>query len=446
MSRTSKISVTNFKAVSSLEINFNGCSAIITAGNNKGKSSFLRGLMDRIRGEKPELIVKQGQDEGFYELELTTGEKFLWEFTKESEKLTFITKEGYKTKVTKEIKERFFPPSFDIDKFLNSPPKEQTKQLQKIVGLDFTEIDNRYRLAYDDRTEKNRSAEHYHVKLTKMLEVPFCPSIDITDLIKKKEEIRNSLNKQYFENKSHNDTLRKIWQDKKEQIDNSVRKSISSASEREILRDELIKSVNILEKNLYPDPLLSDLKKWIDITYPVISPIIAQYPEEPKYIDELPDNSELNKIDEQLLSASENNAKAKEYNEYISYKKTVEDARFEADQADDVVKGIELERKKMIESVKMPEGISFSEDGSILVDGYHLDKNQISTSKLYCAALRIAAMNIGEVHTLHFDASTLDKNTLSEIQAWAEKEDLQLLIERADYDAGEIHYELIERN
>jgi hypothetical protein len=39
----------------------------------------------------------------------------------------------------------------------------------------------------------------------------------------------------------------------------------------------------------------------------------------------------------------------------------------------------------------------------------------------------------------------LDKNTLAEIQTWANENDLQLLIERPDFDGGEIKYTLIEQ-
>ena len=53
-------------------------------------------------------------------------------------------------------------------------------------------------------------------------------------------------------------------------------------------------------------------------------------------------------------------------------------------------------------------------------------------------------MNVGEVRTLFFDASYLDKNSLAEIQQWANSEDLQLLIERPDFDGGEITYQLTE--
>lgn len=52
MSKTQKISVKNFKAISEMEIDFKGCTAIITGGNNKGKSSLLRGITDRLRGRR----------------------------------------------------------------------------------------------------------------------------------------------------------------------------------------------------------------------------------------------------------------------------------------------------------------------------------------------------------------------------------------------------------
>jgi len=143
------------------------------------------------------------------------------------------------------------------------------------------------------------------------------------------------------------------------------------------------------------------------------------------------------------LTASETNAKAKVYQDFISYKGEVEAAQLLADEADQKVKAIEEERKALIQTANFPDGIEITSQG-ILVDGFPLDKNQISTSKLYCAALRIASINLGEVKTLYFDASFLDKFTLGEIQEWANKNDLQLLIERPDFDGGEIEVQLIE--
>lgn len=62
MSKVKKITVSNLKAVSSLTAEFNGCTAIIIGGNNKGKSSFLKSLPERLRGQKPDVLVnKKGQ-------------------------------------------------------------------------------------------------------------------------------------------------------------------------------------------------------------------------------------------------------------------------------------------------------------------------------------------------------------------------------------------------
>src|SRR5699024_4099856 len=92
------------------------------------------------------------------EIELTDGSKIQWSFTEKSENLSYITKEGIKqtTGVIKTIGERYFGHHFDIDSFLNKSPKQQQKELQKVIGIDLDEIDARYKEAYSERTEKNR--------------------------------------------------------------------------------------------------------------------------------------------------------------------------------------------------------------------------------------------------------------------------------------------------
>ncbi len=72
MTKIKTISISNLKAIAELTIDLNGCSAIITGGNNKGKSTLLKSLPDRIRGERPELIVNDGEEEGKGEMTLTT--------------------------------------------------------------------------------------------------------------------------------------------------------------------------------------------------------------------------------------------------------------------------------------------------------------------------------------------------------------------------------------
>jgi len=425
MSKIQTIKLSNFKVIEDLEMDFKGCTAIITGGNNKGKTSFLRGIPDRIRFVRPDVMVKKGSKEGRGEMTLTTGERFVWEFDIDGrDKLTYITKDGsQRQSVTTELGKQFFPPIFDIDKFLQSPPKKQAEQLQAIIGLDFTDIDKRYEKAYNERTERNREAELFHVKLTKAIKADHVEPIDLTELIAKKEAEKTRLNALYLENKKENEKKREEFNLFKQQVNNAIENYNRCAS-----------ALNKLTVAGY----VGDALSFVDGLKNAIPEV-----EEPKYIDEMPERSELDKIDALILTASETNTKAQKYQEYIELKNSVESAKDVAKAANELVQSIEDERQKMIESAKMPKGISITSDG-IEVDGFPLDRSQISTSKLYTSALRIASMRLGEVKTLYFDASFLDRNSLAEIEAWASENDLQLLIERPDWDGGEIEYQIIE--
>lgn len=443
MTKIKTIKIQNFKSITDLEANFNGCTAIVTGGNNKGKTSFLKGIVDRIRFVRPDVMVKSGEKEGRGELVLDSGEKFLWEFdTTGKDKLTYITEEGRKS-VTKDLGSQFFPPVFDIDKFLQSSPKEQVKQLQKIVGIDFTDIDDRYQKAYDVRTERNREAELYHAKLEKMIKVERVEPVDVSQLLAKKEQIKSKLNALYLENKEANNKTRKAWEDAKALVDKEVTEFNEENSKRSVEFKNAQEALDVFVSLGYKGEEALLFVESLEMKVQAYKIAKDLYPKEPSYIEEMPDRSELDKIDNELLKASETNANAQKFKEYVDHKNQTESAYNVAKEADELVKSIEAERKKMIEGANFPQGILIESSG-ITVDGLPLDKNQISTSKLYCAALRIASMNLGEVKTLYFDASFLDKNTLAEIQAWANEYDLQLLIERPDFEGGEIKYELIE--
>lgn len=445
MSKITKIHINNFKAIAEKEMDFKGCTAIIIGGNNKGKSSFLKGIQERIRGIRPDIMIREGEKAGSGELTLDTGEKFIWEFNDAGkDKLIFQTKEGFKTPSTREIGKKYFPPMFDIDRFLQSSAKEQTIQLQKIVGLDFTDIDFRYTAAYNDRTEKNRLAEKFHAKIKEMLEVPKVEPVDLTELTQKKVAERTRLNNLYLQNKNSNECARNKWMEEKKAIDESTNIFNQQQNEIASLHMQGVKALNLLLECGYNGTEVSAFLIKLQESAQPIKVAESLYPNEPEYIQEMPDDSTLQEIDNQILAAQTTNQRAAEYQNYVDYVLQVEQAKIEAENSDSIVKAIEFERKQMVEKANMPKGISFATDGGILVDGLPLNKEQISTSKLYCAALRLASLNLGEVKSIHFDASTLDKFTLGEIQEWANENDMQLLIEKPDWDGGEIRYELIE--
>lgn len=390
MAKIKRIEITNLKAISDLVADFNGCTAIITGGNNKGKTTLLRSIPDRIRGEKPELVLKHSEKEGKGILTLTTDERFEWEFDNTGkEKLIFVTKDGYKQAVTKQIANKFFPELFDIDVFLQASPKDQSLMLQKLVGVDFTDINSAYQLAFNERTLANRSLKASEARLSSFSEAIGTELKDESKL----EQAIGGVN-------AHNDLFKRA---KKQHGDNVDR--------LELLQNE----VTALQKKI------KEGEKWLEK-----NPL--------KNADTI--STQLNEIKQHNEKVRGNiNAKSS-FDEY----KALET---KAKTADQQVKAIEKKKSEMIKSAKFPTGVELTDD-QITVDGLPLDRNQISTSKLYCTALRLASLNLGDVRTLHFDASPLDKNTLREIEKWANDNDCQLLIERPDFDGGDIKYEIVK--
>lgn len=461
-SKVSKITVSNLKAVSELTADFNGCTAIITGGNNKGKSSFLRSLPDRIHGIKPDVILKQGEKDGQAEWVLTSGEKFIWNFwgatekKKAGEKLTFITDKGIKGSVTRELALRYFPPTFNVDEFLNAAPKQQKATLQKLVGLDFTDVDARYDAAYLDREGKNRRAMEQRIILEDFPMPEQVAAVSLEQLMFNKAAIRNRLNKLYQDNKAGNEKLRSEydaecqrlrteWQQQCETEKQQVDDNNKQVQERMQQHSQATTAVNVLRGMGYK----GDAEAFIDkmhvqigkeqtynqLAEPILPPV-------PSYVVEMPDDTELKQVDEQILNAQKINQAAQLYIDWTVQRDKAATAKHIAEESDEVVKAIEREKMDMIKSAKMPEGFSFLGDG-IAYTGLPFTREQLSSSGIYIAALKLAAMTLGEVRTLHFDASFLDRISLEAIQQWAESEDLQLLIERPSFEPEDISYQLI---
>lgn len=408
MSKVKKITVSNLKAISSLTADFNGCTAIITGGNNKGKSSFLKSLPNRLKQLKPDVILKEGESEGFAEWELTTGEKLIWQFdkkTKAGEKLIFITKDNIKTALTAEIGARYFPKGFDIDTFLNDGPKKQREMLQKIAGIDFSDVDLRYKQAYDNRTFANKQLEADRAKL-----IPYDGNLSnvIAPIIDLQMELSGIA--------AHNEKF--------DYVTNGIKDKEALAEDSRTEVERLKSLIEVEESKIAK--LAKDIEgghTWLKVK------------------ENQPKTEEAAQQIKDKISAIEvSNAEIIKNNNALILKEAFEKSELEAKAAADLVKAIEQEKVELIKKAKLPIGFDFTDDG-ITYLGHALSKEQLSSSAIYIAALKLAALNIGEVKTLHFDASYLDKNSLAEIEQWALDNDLQLLIERPDFDGGDIEFE-----
>jgi recombinational DNA repair ATPase RecF len=404
--KVKRIKVQNVKAIKEQELNLNGATAILMGGNNKGKSTLLRSLKDRLLKMKADQLVRQGETDGLYVMEFTTGDRIEWELstkTKSGEKLTLISADGSKTSAITEIINWFAPSNFDIDKFLNETPAAQRKTLEKLLGLDFTKLDEKYAVAVEERKDAKRDVERIEI----MYKGKF-----VDENLPTEPEPTEELQKELIGVETHNKAYSLLQHQENELI--------KRRTEIENQIAELQSRINTVEFNLSElDQKLSDP---------------ALQPKNPEYVAELQNK---------LSVATDQNRKIIENNNFrisLSSLTSLKDIAHEKEMA---VKDILEKKDKMIRSANMPEGFGFSEDG-ITYNGLPLTREQLSSSAIYIAALKLASINVGNVRMLHFDASFLDKNSLDEVRKWAEKEDLQLLIERPDFEAGEIRYEIIE--
>lgn len=398
--KVKNIKVSNFKPIDHQELKLGGASAIVTAANDSGKTSLLKGLIDRIRSKKADDIVKEGEDNGQYRMELTDGAIIEWNFTKKSERLSYTSSEGLEktSGVIGLLKDKYFGKEFDIDKFLNKGPKAQREQIESIIGLDLSDIEERYKKAYQQRREANK-----HLKRLESQDITKPEKVDKPDV----EKVKQKLKEGREQNEKYKETVE--YKSKLDEIRVEVNKKV----------------VGTEFEHLFSDDKAQEVINGID---------------EPDRVNITRLEDQLDIAQEQLRNYGSYERDLEQYNTWVEDGKK---ARKKANELDDKVKSIEEEKQEAIANANLPDGFDIDED-RLKYKGFTLNKEQLSQSAIRIAALKIASMAVGEVKTLYFSAAELDNNNLKEIQQWAEDNNLQLLIERPDYSGSDIKYKIIE--
>ena len=414
------------KSVSLSEVEMSGASIIVTAGNGKGKTTLLRSFFDRILESKNDKILKHGEEKGLYSIEFTDGNRVEWEFSEKSEKLTLITDSGLKVNSINQIKQYFFgKDSFDIDEFLQMSSRKQAEKLLKSNGIDISEIESKYNLAYTKRSELNKEFDILQKSKPEIIELTF----SISDFEKLEAEIESK--------KAENKILISEYKDKED-------KKRAEIEEQNKCFEALNKKKRIAISELDKLKDISELSQFIDLdaaesfviemqTYELLS-----YESEPlrlHNISEMEKDFQTKKIEIELYKNSKLNIE--------KWENKIKDKEKEVDDAKNEVNKLLNEKIEMLKSLHLPDGFSV-ESGELTYNGFPLDRKSQSTSGIYIAALKLATLYLGELRSLHFDCATLDKNSLKEVFEFAKSIDLQLLVERPDFDGGEIKYEIFQ--
>lgn len=431
-----RIKVKNLKAVNDIDIHCNCRNVLIFGGNNKGKTTILRYLPEYALGKA---IATEGQ----CEWQLSDGSRLIYD----SGKLIYYTNENKKQNVTKKLARQLFNQYlFDIDEYLNKTRKERLLMLYDVFNIrhlveqldeQYAELDKQ-RL---DAFQRKRAAQ-------KLKEENYCEPVEYSD-----ESLSHLHALLHAKIKEKERTQKELYEKEKQEVDEYNRQILSryeqekEAYERyNSVLNEMKKFAQLLDKY--------ELFKTKDMLRNEFVEKFGKPPKEPQYpqlrtmgntIFNIENDEEIKQLKEQIKELETKRAQWLLYRNYKNLENQYVEVYNEWKQLDEECKKIDEEKRKILSSIPLPKGITI-ENGEIKHNGYLIDKSVLSTSQLYIAAMKLATISIGEVRCITFDASVLDKDSMKDIIEYCNANDLQLLVEKVDYEGGDIVYEFIEEN
>jgi energy-coupling factor transporter ATP-binding protein EcfA2 len=307
-------------------------------------------------------------------------------------------------------------------RFIELNGKEQAKAL----GIDTKKFDEEvagYKKQYTEINAVYRS-------FGEMVEVEQVERVDVTALQAQKKEIADRLNAKYLENKKANDVLRQAW----ETMCRETEKECATFNNAQIALENKIEQATALYSKLeglgYGGYEVSD---WIkSLGKPEEAKVFENYyPEQPEYIQELPDRTELDTIDAHIVAAGETNNKALLYEQYLQKKEQKESKAAALKANKEHQAATEAERLEYIKSFKFPfSNLTVSDDGELLLNGKPIKNEYWSSGELLKIIPVLIATTNPELKYVYLqDFSLLDEDKAKEIEEFLTGKGFQLVLE-----------------
>lgn len=306
--------------------------------------------------------------------------------------------------------------------FLLLSPKDQAKAL----GIDTKTFDDEIVRLKTQYTGINAVYRSYG----ELAEVENIERVDVTALQASKKEVADKLNTKYLENKKTNEELKTAWENKCKVIENEC----STFNNQQIHLENKIEQANALYSKLdglgYTGSEVSD---WIkSLGKPEEAKVFENYyPEQPEYIQELPDRSELDAIDAQIVAAGETNNKALLYEQYLEKKtkKGLYETALRVNKEKQAA--TEAERLEYIKAFKFPfSNLTIGEEGELLLNGKPIKNEYFSTGELLKIIPVLISTTQPELKYVFLqDFNLMDEDKQKEIEEFLTGKGFQLVVE-----------------
>lgn len=384
--------------------------------NDQGKSSILDAILFAMAGnasvcEKP---IRTGATQGDITVDL--GDMIITKKFKQSSEPTLkvTMKDGTPVKTPQAILDALCDKiSYDPMEFVTMKPDKRLDMLRKLVGIDFTELNGKRLKAYEERTLVNRELVQAKAKLatSKFHEDAPATEVSVAELMKQFSAANdaNAVNAQ----------ARLLAKNAQTFCDNHQTKIQDAKQEIQQIKELLAtKEAALVGFNTYADTLAANattLKAKADALV----------------------DTDTNAISEQIAAADNTNAKVRGNTDHKALLKQVADFDSKSMLFDVAIAQIDQSKQDLLKAAKFPLPELSFDDSGVLLDDEPFEQAGMAKKIIASVSIGIALHPKLRVQLIR-DGSLLDDENMALLDNLAEKENLQIWIERVGQGAASV--------
>ena len=390
------VEIQNFKSIKNVAKQLNGNNVFLVAPNGMGKTSFI----DACFGAMPEQPLRDGAKSG--NVKINIGDyivEFKFSARSHKPKMNIFDANGNaQTKPATLFKELFGVTDFNIDTFINKPVSKQIDFIKEITGIDWSDVDARFKELYDERRFKSRELKELEGEIAGRFFDTEIKPVDVS-------EVTERLNAA-MKNNANIDRINSG-------VENKMAERASIAEQIRVLNERVFDLDNEISKG----------ETWL------------------KDHQQTPVSS----IQKELNEAAEHNASIQENTKVGELRDKAGTVATEVDEIQNEMDEITEAKKRELENTPLPVSGLELDDDKLLLDGLPFNDNQINTARRIIAGLELQFQLMQDVKIARFDGSLLDSKNLKEVEAWAEQRGIQLFVELVDRNGDDLKIEVCEK-
>lgn len=385
------LSISGLRKIKAAELDFDGRALVQIRGENgAGKSTVIDAIKYLLSGSReiPAGVVSHGMDKSVIigRINDYTVRRVIKD---DGKNLLSIEKDGNKIGRPQEFLDAISGQFLDPEYFMNLAPAEKRTMVVRMAGLDFSEIDAQIAAAEQDRLLKGRALKAIGIPEP----VPQVSAVSVSELIKERREIEQYNAKQRELQSAYNSYITNLT--------HAITRQFDGAASLEDVGIALEQSKAIYDKaKLQPPPIAQSERSYTE-------------------------------IDQKISQAEEQNEKARRYEAYRGKLKEREEAEKAYTEAQSNVEHLRMVRSDMMNSAHVPiKGLKITETG---LEYKGSSCENWSTSESLKISLMLAVAYSGDLRTIYIKrGESFDRNSLASIKEFAEKHDVQIIMEIVD--------------